>query len=70
LLRAKKGGTFEEEFDAAEGDDLQTLAVAVVPHGVGGGIVLVDEVGAELLFEAWGDGDQRCDHAAVRSGWP
>jgi hypothetical protein len=61
VAAGEEGRDVEEELDAAEGDDLEALAVVVDPDGAGGGIVLVDEVGAELLLEARGDEDERGD---------
>ena len=52
-------GAVEERWDIDEdlnvliGDELQPFAVAVIPHGKPGWVVLVDEVGTQLLLQSW-----------------
>lgn len=52
-----EGRRAEAELGAGEGNDLQALAVAEVPGGVGGG-GLADEVGAQALLDARVGGDE------------
>ncbi len=57
----EEGGWVEEEFDVAEGDQFEAFAVAVVPDGLVVFVGLADEVGAVLLLEAGGHGDEGSD---------
>jgi hypothetical protein len=54
-----EGRRAEAQLDAAEGNDLQALGVAIVPGLLACGDRLADEVGAEALLDARGDRDKR-----------
>ena len=54
-----EGRHVDEDLDAAEGDELETLAVAEIPGGVKVGADLADDVSAKLLLETGCDEDER-----------
>src|ERR1700733_291871 len=46
----EEGRDVDKNLNAPLGNELQPLAVAVIPHGKSGWVVLVEEVGAQLLL--------------------
>src|ERR1700733_112353 len=55
----EEGRDVDKDLNAPLGNELQSLAIAVIPHCKPGWVVLVDEVGAQLLLQPRRHRDQR-----------